>query len=344
MRGDWLPLCIGHGLRLGYDPDCAEAGARSPRRRDRRLVSLCLRRGLLNRPAWRARPTEAPELTRGEIVLLVVTVLTFSANNLTFMLGLNYISPTASQVLIQLAPLLVIGAGVFVFGEPFGGLQWIGTPVLAGGILLFFHTQLAELASGVSTSGTGILLISIAALCWAAFAVGQKRLLPRFGSFRLMWMVYAVGVVLMSPLAAPGHAVRLTGGQALLLSYSCLTTVLGYALFSEALKLWEASRVGAVVAVTPLFTWTFSEVAAGLFPELVHAEAADGWSLVGALCVAGGSALAALGRKTTGVISARPFRSSGVVGSCGGASAGSGCPKSMSDSVVKMLDSAVNLR
>ncbi|MCB1021888.1 MAG: DMT family transporter [Acidobacteria bacterium] len=248
-----------------------------------------------------------PELTRGEIVLLVVTVLTFSANNLTFMLGLKYISPTASQVLIQLAPLLVIGAGVFVFGEPFGGLQWIGTPVLAGGILLFFHTQLAELASGVSTSGMGILLISIAALCWAAFAVGQKRLLPRFGSFRLMWMVYAVGVVLMSPLAAPAHAARLTGWQSLLLFYSCLTTVLGYAMFSEALKLWEASRVGAVVAVTPLFTWTFNEVAAGLFPQFVHAEAADGWSLVGALCVAGGSALAALGRKTTGVISARPF-------------------------------------
>jgi drug/metabolite transporter (DMT)-like permease len=230
---------------------------------------------------------------------LAIVVIGFSANNLSFMLGLEYISPTSAQVMIQLAPLLVVAAGVFLFHESFGGLQYIGAPMLAGGILLFFHDRLGELFSGASSSGIGLLLIALAAFTWAAFTIAQKKLLPVYGSFRLMWLIYGVGVLLVTPLASPAEALQLDGWGALILLYGCASTVIGYGLFSEALKTWEASRVGAVVAVTPLFTWGLTHAGERWFPESIFADPIDGWSIVGACSVAVGSALAALGRGPT---------------------------------------------
>lgn len=239
----------------------------------------------------------APDVRRWP--LLAVAVLGFSVNNLTFMLGLEHISPTAAQVMIQLAPLLVVASGVLLLGESFGGLQYIGAPMLAGGILLFFHDRLGELVRGGSSTAAGIALIGVAAITWAAFAVAQKKLLHAYGSVRLMLLIYGAGALLLSPLARPADAFRLEGWQSLVLFYACLTTVLGYGLFSEALKRWEASRVGAVVAVTPLFTWALTQLGARVFPADIAAEAADGWSMLGGIGVVCGSALAALGRRST---------------------------------------------
>ena len=236
----------------------------------------------------------APEVRH--LRLLVLTVVGFAINNVTFMLGLEYISPTAAQVMIQLAPLLVVVAGVLIFGESFGGLQYVGAPMLACGILLFFHDQLGDLFKPGASSGTGILLIAVAAVAWASFTIAQKKLLHAYGSFRLMWLIYGVGVLLVSPMAVPSQALDLSWGQGLVLLYGCASTIVGYGLFSEALKCWEASRVGAVVAVTPLFTWGLTQVGAVYFPQHITAEQADGWSIAGGFAVAIGSALAALGR------------------------------------------------
>jgi drug/metabolite transporter (DMT)-like permease len=168
--------------------------------------------------------------------------------------------------------------------------------MLFGGILLFFHDRLGELFSGSSSNGTGILLICVAALAWASFTIAQKKLLPIYGSSRLMWLIYGVGVLLVTPLAGPSQAFELEWWRGLILLYGCATTVIGYGLFSEALKCWEASRVGAVVAVTPLFTWALTQAGSRWLPEHIAAEPADGWSVLGAFGVAVGSALAALGR------------------------------------------------
>jgi drug/metabolite transporter (DMT)-like permease len=189
-------------------------------------------------------------------------------------------------------------AGVVLFKEPFGGLQYVGAPMLAGGIVLFFHDSLGELVGGASSASVGIAYIIAAAVAWAACATAQKKLLRIYGSFPLMWMIYGVAVLLMTPLASPLEALKLDSWRAWMLFYCSATTVLGYGMFSEALKMWEASRVGAVVAVTPLFTWVFTLLAAAVIPARVTAEPIDGLSILGAVAVAAGSALAALGRRT----------------------------------------------
>jgi hypothetical protein len=57
-----------------------------------------------------------------------------------------------------------------------------------------------------------------------------------------------------APLASPSSLARLDAAGAGVLAFCALNTVVGYGAFAESLAHWEASRVGAVLALTPLGT------------------------------------------------------------------------------------------
>jgi drug/metabolite transporter (DMT)-like permease len=142
-----------------------------------------------------------------------------------------------------------------------------------------------------------VLLIVISAIVWAGYAMAQKQLLVNYGSPTLMWMIYAAGAVLLLPLATPSQIYALDGTQLVILLYCSILTILGYGAFAEALAHWEATRVSAVVAITPLITWTLNRVAAALLPGYAQPEDLSPWSLLGAGMVTLGCAFAALSRR-----------------------------------------------
>ena len=49
-----------------------------------------------------------------------------TGNYLLYIWGLDHVNPGAAQILIQVAPLLLLVASVFVFKESFTGRQWLG--------------------------------------------------------------------------------------------------------------------------------------------------------------------------------------------------------------------------
>ncbi|MCL4781579.1 MAG: DMT family transporter [Bryobacterales bacterium] len=250
-------------------------------------AGLAWRRDL--RPAW----------PRGRTVwgLLAVASLGFSANNVLFVAGLGYVTATAGQVVIQLAPMLLLLGSVAIFKERFGGAQIAGLFLLLGGILLFFHERVGELLGNFTGYALGIVLVVLAAFAWAFYALAQKQLLANYGSAGLMWMLYASGAVLLFPLAHPAQLAALDATQTVALLYCAILTVLGYGAFAEALAHWEASRVSAVVAVTPLLTWLINRMASILMPSYVKADHLSAWSLLGAALVTVGCAFAALSRQ-----------------------------------------------
>ena len=69
---------------------------------------------------------------------------------------------------------------------------------------------------------------------------------------------------------------------------------MAYGAFAEALAHWEASRVSAALAVTPLVTFAAVALAALLWPLHVQPEDINVLGYAGALLVVGGSALTAL--------------------------------------------------
>jgi drug/metabolite transporter (DMT)-like permease len=100
------------------------------------------------------------------------------------------------------------------------------------------------------------------------------------------------------PTTDPGRLLHLDLFHALATAYCALNTVGAYGAFAEALAHWEASRVGAVLALTPLLTLLLMELIGWQSPGLVDPEqiAALGW--MGAmLVVAGSMAVSLLGRR-----------------------------------------------
>jgi drug/metabolite transporter (DMT)-like permease len=161
-------------------------------------------------------------------------------------------------------------------------------------LLLFFGDQ--WLGSMVAAPGyvAGALLIVLAAVVWAAYALAQKQLLNKLSSPAILLFIYACASVLLLPTADPARLATLDGLHWMALLYCALNTLGAYGAFAEALAHWEASRVSVVLAVTPLLTVACVWLTHLLWPELIDAEQI-GWSgWLGALLVVSGSALTSL--------------------------------------------------
>jgi len=243
--------------------------------------------------AWRGRFGEFRGLSPRLWLLLALAALMLIGNYVFYLLGLYYTTPGNAQLLIQLAPLLMGLGGILVFGERYVAGQWLGFGAVVAGLLLFFRDQLATFAGGAGyLLGAG--LIVIAAVVWAVYALTQKQLLVRLSSPLVLWFIYAVASLLLLPLATPTALLPLSAGQWTALLYCAVNTLIAYGAFAEALAHWEASRVSAVLALTPLLTFASVLGAHWLWPSLIDAEQISALGLAGALLVVFGSALTSL--------------------------------------------------
>jgi drug/metabolite transporter (DMT)-like permease len=242
-------------------------------------------------------------------VLLGVATVFLAANYVAFLIGLDYTTSANAQVLIQLSHLLLALGGIFVFGERFGGLQWVGLAVLTGGLGLFFSERWLALASDPRRYLEGSLWIVGAAVTWAIFGLAQKQLLRWLPAQGVMLCIYAGCALLLWPAASPAALLDVSGVGLATLVFCALNTVAAYGTFAEALVHWEASRVSAVLALTPLGTLGFAALGHHWFPEFVRAEPLTLTGLAGAALVVGGSLCVSLGARAAARHPAEPPRS-----------------------------------
>jgi len=239
-------------------------------------------------------------LGRSGWALLAVAVLGLAANFLAFLVGLDLTSPANSQVLIQLAPMLLGLGSLVVFRERYTRAQWLALLVLAGGLLAFFSSKLTQLgAEGASPErylvGSGLLVL--AAVTWAGYGLAQKQLLRALPTQALMLCIYAGCFLCFTPGAHPAALARLSAAELGVLLFCAANTLVAYGAFASALEHWEASRVSAVLAVTPLATLGFSILGAALLPDVIHPESVSALSVAGAAAVVVGSLGITLGAR-----------------------------------------------
>lgn len=223
--------------------------------------------------------------------ILAGGLVSFAGNNVLFAAGLQAVGPSAAEVVIQLAPLLLILAGVLLFHERFSPSQWLGVVILLGGMALFFHRNLAA-----ALLSPGVLLIVVSSVLWTTYAMAQKRLLASLPTVAILWLAYGGGALLLLPAAAPLQVRALDSAGVAFLIYCGLNSLVAYGSFAEAMAHWEVSRVSAVLATTPLFTPVFAELAATLWPSRFAHEGLDWLQLAGGVLVAVGSIMAALSK------------------------------------------------
>ena len=228
--------------------------------------------------------------------LLLVAALCLIGNYILYLLGVQQTTPANAQLLIQLAPLLMALGGIFIFRERFNGWQWLGLAVIASGLGLFFRDQLDAGARGYLA---GSALVIVAAVVWAAYALLQKQLLMRLSSPAILLFVFVVASALLMPFATPSTLLQLDGLHWALLLYCALNTLVAYGAFAEALAHWEASRVSAILATTPLLCLAAVAAVHALWPASITPEQVTALGYAGAVLVVIGSALTSLARYTS---------------------------------------------
>ncbi|HTU62322.1 MAG TPA: DMT family transporter, partial [Polyangiales bacterium] len=236
-------------------------------------------------------------------LVLGLALFGLSGNFVIYVIALGHASPTINQVVTQLSPILLMLGGIAVFHERFSWIRWVGFALLLVGLPLFFNRRLPELMNLHAGLGLGVALLVLCSFIWAIYGLAQKWLMRRLQSQQILLLLYIGSTVVLSPFAHPSSMLKLDTLQVWMLVFCCANTVVAYGAFAEALKHWEASRVGATLTLTPLFTMMTMWIVEHTVPGLVKPEQLNALSVLGALIVVGGSMLCALGTSKTPVAS-----------------------------------------
>ncbi len=247
--------------------------------------------------AWRGQLGQFRGLGKVHYALLALAAIGLIGNYLGYLLGLDHTTPANAQLLIQLAPVLMAVGGVVVFKERLNAAQYVGYLAVATGLGLFFIEQRAR-APQASTYATGAWLIGAAAASWAIYALAQKQLLQRLDSQAVMLVIYVVASIVLLPLASPARLAGIDTLHWFAIVFCAVNTIAAYGAFAEALAHWEASRVSAILALTPLLTVACVSAFAAFFPQLLAPERIGTWGWIGAIVVVlGSTAVSLLGTK-----------------------------------------------
>lgn len=188
---------------------------------------------------------------------LAACALLLIINYFLYIIGVQHITPSATQILIQFSTVMLLLAGVFFFGERLSRPQWLGCLIFLGGLVIFFYPRIIAMLDGFNDYALGMGLISLAAICWTGYAVLQKQLLLHFTSSQIMLVVYLLGSLVFLPLAQPLSIFELPPPGLLLLLFCGTSTLIGSGSFSEAMAHIEASKASAMLSTLPVFTILF---------------------------------------------------------------------------------------
>ncbi|MFT5312272.1 MAG: drug/metabolite transporter (DMT)-like permease [Paraglaciecola sp.] len=246
---------------------------------------------------WRKRALPAMRVLifRKKIWLLVASLL-LVANFVSNVKGLGYLSPETTLVIMQLAPFLLMMGGIVFYGERFTVIEKCGAVVLFSGLLLFFNDSLGELVSSLDEYTVGVLFVVFSAFCWAAYALMQKPLLRVLSARQLTLMIYLLGILVLLPFTQLTQLMDMDALQVFALLFCCVNTIIAYGAFTEALHVWQASKVSAVISLAPIFTFISMLFAVTYLPQHFVPSELDIWAYIGGGTVVLGSALTALGK------------------------------------------------
>jgi drug/metabolite transporter (DMT)-like permease len=250
---------------------------------------------------WRGQLGPFKRLNGKYWAWLSAAALLLIGNYVFYLLGVQFTTPGNAQLLIQMAPLLMALGGIFIFREPYKFGQWAGLVIIATGLLLFFRDQLlgvSNLKHDNYLLGSGMVLLG--AVVWAAYALLQKQLLQHLSSQAILFFIYISAAIVLLPFSHPQKILQLDAKHAWTLAYCALNTLIAYGAFAEALVHWQASRVSAILAMTPLLCLACVALVHSIWPSSIAPEHVTTLGYVGAVMVVIGSSMSSLlGQKSS---------------------------------------------
>ncbi|BDM63059.1 10 TMS drug/metabolite efflux pump (DME) family protein [Shewanella sp. NFH-SH190041] len=204
-------------------------------------------------------------------------------NYVTFVMGLKYLSPGTAQLNFQVAPFFLAFGGLLFFRERISALQLTCFAALAAGMLMFFHPHLHFGGSDSSGLLAGVLIIQFSAFCWASYALLQKSLLAKLSPNNVMLCIFALGTVVMAPATDFSAFGRMSLPDWSIALFCAVNTLVAYGTFGQAMRYWPTAQVSAMVALTPVLSFSLTELAVdmGWWPEMIKGNSLDWLSISG---------------------------------------------------------------
>jgi len=221
--------------------------------------------------------------------LLPLTAFFLGFNYLGFISGINYVSPSTSQVFIMVGPVSFALSGIIIFREKVTLQHIIGFIVVVAGIFLFYSEQIRELIQSENQLTRGMLLIFGGGLSWAVFASLQKQLLKTHPPNQLNLFIYTFCALMFLPFAKPGGLIDLSGGEYFLMYFLGLNTVLAYGSLALAIKYTQANKVSVIITLNPIITFVTMAVLSRMKVSWIDHESYSYLSIIGALAVLAGA-------------------------------------------------------
>nr|WP_278252755.1 DMT family transporter [Alteromonas sp. 5E99-2] len=236
-------------------------------------------------------------LTKRTLYLITGATVFLLANYISNVIGLRFLNASSAQVVLQLAPFSLMLGGIILYKEHFTRPQLIGALMLIAGLALFFNQRLPAIFESETESVLGIVIFVGSAIVWACYALIQKPLLKTLSAQQLTVIIYSIGALMLLPFSQLSSITSLSSIQFYALVFCCLNTLFAYGAFTEAIRVWYASKVSAVLATQPIFTYISMRIAENIMPESFHQPELDIWAYCGGLLVVFGSIISALGKK-----------------------------------------------
>lgn len=220
--------------------------------------------------------------------LILVMGSTFSIGNyLSMVYALEYLAPGPAQLYFQTAPFFLAFGGVMVFKEKFNISQGVFFTTLAFGLMVFFHSNLALSMLDANGVVMGILIVQFSALSWSIYALVQRYLIKYISPSNILLFIYAYGIVAMMPFIQLSYFTSMDNDEWLIAIFCAANTIIAYQCFAQSMKYASTLQVGAMVALTPIFSFIFTAVVAALgwWPDVIQGKAMDMYEVIGIILV-----------------------------------------------------------
>jgi len=212
--------------------------------------------------------------------LALLGVLGVFANQLLFIIGLQYTTAINAGILMPSIPVFAVGLSVLFGLERLSGRRLAGIVLAVAGALVMLDVTRFSLGGGGELLGNGLILANC--LSYAAYLVYQKPLLRRLPPLTVVAWAFlfgGIGVLVVSGHRLPDlHPASLPAPVMLGMLYVVLVpTVINYALNTWAVKRSSPALVAVYVTLQP--------VAAGLLAMLFLGERAGLRELCGFILI-----------------------------------------------------------
>jgi len=221
--------------------------------------------------------------------LLVAAGIFLGLNYLGFISGIKHVTPSASQVFIQVGPVCFALSGIIIFKEHVNWKHILGFLMVLAGMALFYSEQISDLIGSENNFTWGMIMIFGGGLSWAAFASLQKKLVQTYSTNQLNLFIYGLCAVLFFPFVSYGRFPGLHWGDYMLMFFLGLNTVLAYGSLALAIKFTQATRISVIITLNPIITFVTMAILSQTEVSWIEKESFSLLSITGALTVLSGA-------------------------------------------------------